>query len=91
LKALQPAITSIVNSLFQEGTVQSLTGPISRGDANVIEGHLAALKENAPEKLELYRQLALATVPISRSKGLATKESLDRIDDLLNSPEFKPD
>ena len=90
LKILQPGIASIVNSLLQEGTVESLTGPISRGDVNVIEGHLRALKANSPEILELYRQLAKATVPISREKGLADHESLDKIDALLDSTEFKP-
>ena len=91
LKALQPAITSIMTSLFNEGSVESLTGPISRGDVNVIEQHLNALKFNAPEKLELYRQLAQATVPISREKGLATSESLDRIEQLLNSLDYQID
>ena len=89
LKVLQPGIASIVNSLFEEGTVASLTGPISRGDVNVIEGHLNALKTSSPENLDLYRHLALATVPISREKGLAASESLNKIEELLNLPEFK--
>ncbi len=90
LTILQPSIRSIVDSLFEEGTTKSLTGPISRGDANVIEGHLDSIKDNFPGKLELYRQLAKATVLISREKGLATSESLDRIDEILDSLEYQP-
>lgn len=38
-----------------------LTGPIARGDWATVEGHLAALAEQAPDLVPLYRALADAT------------------------------
>jgi len=40
-----------------------LTGPISRGDWETVEAHLAAIHEDAPELEELYRAMARATRP----------------------------
>ena len=40
-----------------------LTGPISRGDWSVVDGHLAALHEEHPELEPMYRALAEATAP----------------------------
>ena len=40
-----------------------LTGPIARGDEATIDAHLAALQEQAPDLVPLYRALAEATKP----------------------------
>jgi predicted short-subunit dehydrogenase-like oxidoreductase (DUF2520 family) len=39
----------------------ALTGPIARGDEETVERHLEAIRESAPELLELYRVLAERT------------------------------
>jgi len=39
----------------------ALTGPIARGDAETVERHLQALRERAPELLDLYEALAERT------------------------------
>ncbi len=39
----------------------ALTGPIARGDEATVARHLAALRESAPELVELYEQLAERT------------------------------
>jgi len=36
----------------------ALTGPIARGDHLTVEGHLAAIRETAPELLPIYETLA---------------------------------
>lgn len=56
-EALVPLMTRTIENGFQ------LTGPIARGDTTTVEAHLAALRERAPDLVELYRTLAEATKP----------------------------
>jgi predicted short-subunit dehydrogenase-like oxidoreductase (DUF2520 family) len=44
----------------------ALTGPIARGDQVTIDGHRAALRERAPELLELYDALAARAETVAR-------------------------
>jgi predicted short-subunit dehydrogenase-like oxidoreductase (DUF2520 family) len=66
-------------SNLDAGAVAALTGPIVRGDLETIRAHLAAL---SAEDRALYRQLALATLPLAREAGLSD-EGAARIGDLL--------
>jgi predicted short-subunit dehydrogenase-like oxidoreductase (DUF2520 family) len=45
----------------------ALTGPIARGDEATVERHLAAIEEQMPELLELYRALADRTRALAAS------------------------
>ncbi len=56
-EALIPLMRRTIENGFQ------LTGPIARGDVSTVEAHLAALEARAPDLVELYRALALATKP----------------------------
>jgi predicted short-subunit dehydrogenase-like oxidoreductase (DUF2520 family) len=76
LRALLPLAKGTLANLEQLGSPAALTGPIARGDAPTVAGHVAALKLRAPELLELYLQLARQTVPLAREKGgLADREA----------------
>lgn len=46
----------------------ALTGPIARGDRATIERHLDALRESAPELVDLYRALAERTAGLARER-----------------------
>jgi predicted short-subunit dehydrogenase-like oxidoreductase (DUF2520 family) len=50
----------------------ALTGPIARGDAETVRGHVAALRESAPELLPLYEALT------ERAAELASRETKAR-------------
>jgi predicted short-subunit dehydrogenase-like oxidoreductase (DUF2520 family) len=54
-EALVPLMRRTIDNHFE------LTGPISRGDLHVIEAHLDALRQHAPDLEPLYRALAEAT------------------------------
>jgi predicted short-subunit dehydrogenase-like oxidoreductase (DUF2520 family) len=76
LRALLPLAKGTLANLEQLGSPAALTGPIARGDAPTVAGHVAALGQRAPELLELYLQLARRTVPLAREKGgLADREA----------------
>jgi predicted short-subunit dehydrogenase-like oxidoreductase (DUF2520 family) len=63
-----------------------LTGPIARGDADTVRGHLAALAKTPAAVDALYRAAGLATLEIARRRGLAEVEA-GAIEELLRQGE----
>jgi predicted short-subunit dehydrogenase-like oxidoreductase (DUF2520 family) len=59
LEALDPLIRGVMDTGFQ------LTGPIARGDWETVERHLAVIRAERPELVELYLVLAEATARIA--------------------------
>jgi len=71
LRALGPLIEESVGNALHLGTVEALTGPVQRGDAQTISGHLSALRR-APESVQrLYRAAGLHAVGLAVRGGLA--------------------
>jgi predicted short-subunit dehydrogenase-like oxidoreductase (DUF2520 family) len=75
LPLLQGAVINL-----DSGAARALTGPIVRGDVVTIRAHLAAL---GAEDRDLYRALALATLPLAREAGLSA-EAAARVGDVLS-------
>lgn len=61
----------------------ALTGPISRGDREVLLAHLNALKEQTPQLLDLYKALGHATVSVASSQHILSNSNLAKLDELL--------
>jgi predicted short-subunit dehydrogenase-like oxidoreductase (DUF2520 family) len=59
LAALLPLMRSSLRGMEARGLARGLTGPVVRGDANVVAAHLAALP---PEVAEVYRLLSRRAV-----------------------------
>lgn len=66
-RALGPLWGGAVQNLDQLGLPWALTGPIARGDIETLRGHLVALEGDTRE---LYAQLALEALELSRQMGL---------------------
>lgn len=56
LNALKPLIKGNIDSIYKKGFVNSLTGPVFRGDITTIEKHLSVLEE---QDKNLYKILSL--------------------------------
>ncbi|MBC7346730.1 MAG: DUF2520 domain-containing protein, partial [Clostridia bacterium] len=69
VKALYPLIYGTLANVAAVGIPQALTGPISRGDAVTVAGHVAALAAQKPELLDLYCLLGQHTVTLAEQKG----------------------
>lgn len=82
-RALGPLWRGAVRNLDELGLPGALTGPIARGDASTVAGHLAALDE---ETGRLYRRLGLEAVSLGRQLGLSA-EAADELEKLLNGAE----
>lgn len=93
LPALLPLMAGTLENLRREGVPKALTGPIARGDAGTVAGHLGALREWAPDLEEVYRVLGRRTVPIGLAKGtLAERVGMELLGLLggVTPPEAKP-
>lgn len=69
LRAVLPLVRGTLANVERLGIPAALTGPIARGDAATVAGHVAALRARAPELLAFYRLLARETVPLAVGKG----------------------
>ncbi len=78
-QALLPLIKGTVNNIEQLGPIKALTGPIARGDVNVIKGHLEALKGLDPRFIDIYRSISRLTVEIGIKKGTLSPEGAEEI------------
>jgi len=81
LSALLPLLASSLENVERVGLPAALTGPVARGDAAVVDAHLAALRD-LPQNAA-YRALSLRMVEIAKAQGAADPEGLARIERLL--------
>lgn len=66
IKALYPLIEFNLKNIREKGTINSLTGPIERGDLSTVINHLNVLRE---EDKELYRLLSKNILKIAKVKN----------------------
>jgi predicted short-subunit dehydrogenase-like oxidoreductase (DUF2520 family) len=86
LSLFLPLVEATLSNLAARGPVDALTGPLSRGDAVTIAGHLAALAADAPEVLPVYRSLGLATLDLVAERHEVPAEELADLRRLLTGP-----
>jgi predicted short-subunit dehydrogenase-like oxidoreductase (DUF2520 family) len=84
LEALLPLMEGTLANLRAVGLPAALTGPASRGDAETVASHLAALSAVAPGLVPLYVALAERTVDVATRQGRASHEALARVRALLH-------
>lgn len=85
LKALLPLIKGTVKNIESLGIPAALTGPIARGDAGVVEGHLEAIAKRRKQMVNLYSELGRYTVHIAEEKGTLQKRAAHMILSLFDT------
>ncbi len=80
---LGPLLQGSVANTFASGVEQALTGPIARGDAELVAAQLEALERALPDVAARYRTLGLAASAIAARSGNTDPQALARIDALL--------
>ncbi|NLV25191.1 MAG: DUF2520 domain-containing protein [Deltaproteobacteria bacterium] len=83
LRMMEPLALETVGNIFHDGTVRALTGPISRGEKEIVAGQLEALSRWQPEMGEVYRLLGKVALDLAVKKGAAPRESLAELEQLL--------
>lgn len=80
LPALLPLMRGVLNSLEAAGLPQALTGPIARGDDNVVAAHL----QEMPKPFEqIYKQLGSLALDIALDKKTIGSREKNRLQRLL--------
>ena len=67
IRALLPLLKSTVAAIERSGPIQSLPGPVSRGDLGTVRKHVEHL--NKIGAIDPYRDLALRSVDLALAKG----------------------
>ncbi len=84
LSLFLPLVRATLDNIETQGTMQALTGPLSRGDIGTVRGHLEALSVETPELLPIYTALGLATLDLVRSRGEIEESTIGQLARLLS-------
>ena len=80
---IKPIVRQTVENIFQLGTVRALTGPIARGDGEVVSRQLVAIQQWNKDYGELYRLLGSIALELSRLQGNASSDNLATLAKIL--------
>lgn len=81
---MRPIVRETLENTLEHEPAKALTGPIARGEIEVVNKHLEALENWDSPVSNLYRQLGAFAIEISRKKGVASEENLKVIERLLS-------
>jgi predicted short-subunit dehydrogenase-like oxidoreductase (DUF2520 family) len=81
-KVLGPLLTAALSNALTRGDA-ALTGPVSRGDAGTVAGHLRALGERAPDAVGGYAAMARLTAGRALAAGRITPAQAAPLLDVL--------
>lgn len=82
---LAPLVRAALENSLAHGFA-GLSGPLLRGDARTIEGHLDALAAHSPELFPAYHAMARATLDELKRAGTLPANRLAALDSLLAVP-----
>ncbi|TVR15552.1 MAG: DUF2520 domain-containing protein [Balneolaceae bacterium] len=83
ISLLEPLISQTAQNIKEKGTVDALTGPISRGDVNSVQKHLELIKGDLTSK-ELYKVMGRIAIEITLQRNEVPPGKLQQMRDLLN-------
>jgi predicted short-subunit dehydrogenase-like oxidoreductase (DUF2520 family) len=81
-RMLGPLLSAALDNALRLGDA-ALTGPVARGDADTVAGHVAALRAEAPEALPAYLALARLTATRALAAGTLAAPDARRLLDVL--------
>ena len=83
LKALAPIMLGNMQHIVENGTVNSLTGPVERADVKTVEKHLNCLNKN---QQILYCLLSEILISIGEKKNL--ERDYGKLKDILDNKQY---
>jgi predicted short-subunit dehydrogenase-like oxidoreductase (DUF2520 family) len=81
-RMLGPLLSAALDNALRLGDA-GLTGPVARGDAETVAGHVDALRADAPEALPAYLALARLTAARALASGMLSAPDAQRLLDVL--------
>ncbi|MDA2810807.1 DUF2520 domain-containing protein [Nocardiopsis sp. RSe5-2] len=83
-RMLGPLLGAALDNALRLG-IDGLSGPVLRGDARTVQGHLAELRAHAPESVSAYVALARLTADRALEAGLLKPHDAERLLDVLQA------
>jgi len=84
-RGILPSMSAAAEAVKTLGLPEGLTGPISRGDAEVVSRHMKMLSERFPELVPIYREVALLNLRMVEEGGGVGPEAVERLRQALDS------
>jgi len=81
---LEPLIQGTLANIKARGAQSALTGPVARGDAEIVGRHMADLARVRPEYSELYRILGRHTLELAEKSSSLDDASVRKLERLFN-------
>ncbi len=82
MKVIEPLVRETIDNNFKLGSVKALTGPIARGDYELVKRQINSLSAS-PDVADLYKSLGRVALDLSHEQGTASKESIQNLRLLL--------
>jgi predicted short-subunit dehydrogenase-like oxidoreductase (DUF2520 family) len=70
-----PLVQGTLNNIEKSGIPQALTGPIERGDVEVVREQVKVIRKELPEFLPLFLELGRKTLGLAKEKGTLTSKA----------------
>lgn len=86
-EGILPGMRAALDAVAEQGLPDGLTGPITRGDADVVARHLEALVKELPELAAIYREVARINLSMVEELGRLDAAAIDRLRTILDSPD----
>ena len=83
VQALLPLARGTLASIASAGIARGMPGPVSRGDVETIEKHVAALAPLGPEVIAFYRVLCDRTISLGMESGAIDERTAARLREIL--------
>jgi predicted short-subunit dehydrogenase-like oxidoreductase (DUF2520 family) len=84
---LEPLIMGTLNNIKNKGSVQALTGPVARGDFDIVSSHINAIEKDMPDFSLLYKVMGKYTLDIAQQRNEITSDQISKLSKLFNQTE----
>ncbi len=83
-KGIVPNMSTAAETISEPGLPEGLTGPVSRGDVEVVRQQIKALADRFPDFLPVYREIALLNLRMLEMNGLLERDVIERLKEVLS-------
>jgi predicted short-subunit dehydrogenase-like oxidoreductase (DUF2520 family) len=83
LAVVEPLVRETLDNVFKLGPAKALTGPIARGDEQVVARQIEALAAWDPRLAAIYKELGAVAVDLARQQGGAETTALAAIERMI--------
>ncbi len=82
---LEPLIMGTLNNIKARGSIDALTGPVARGDDEIVSRHLCDIDKKLPHFSDLYRLLGSYTLDIAAKRGEINSDAREKLAQLFGA------